>query len=266
MKPDPQFASIGLETTSKRVIDNWQQWDITLRTKPELVRPLQGGRSNHSFLLRSDDTRMVLRVNSPQAPLTGIDRQSEARIWRAASQQGIAPPLLYVDQRTGSLVSTYIENSLPPDEQANEAVIDQVFDLLDRCHRLDVDAPVLDYNKHLDHYWKLIGDRRNTTESSLLEQRKPMQLLLKALLSSDAQTGLCHHDPVIANFVGDPTSLYLIDWEYAAYGLVVMDYAAVAIEWDLDDKLVVERSGVFPDHFIMAKKLYHYTCDLWQAL
>ncbi len=88
---------------------------------------------------------------------------------------------------------------------------------------------------------------------------------LHTLLSSQNEPVLCHHDPVKANFVGTTQRLFLIDWEYASKGLAVMDYAALAIEWGVEDQLVLKGSGIQPEALNQAKILYRYLCVLWAA-
>ena len=112
------------------------------------------------------------------------------------------------------------------------------------------------------HVTRLSGNR--SPSPALIKQRKPMQFVLESLLNSNTSIGLCHHDPVVANFVGTPEHLYLIDWEYASNGLQIMDYAALAIEWDLDDTAVLKRANFEPELFTKAKVLYRYLCSLWE--
>lgn len=253
MKPESAIAS-------------WQQWRGGLLCKPDLVGRLDSGRSNQSFLLDSSGTRIVLRLNNTTALLPGANRLTEAGIWQAASARGIAPPLLYVDAQAGFLVSTFIADHLPLLAQTEDTILDQVFDLIARCHSLEVDVPVLDYAQHIERYWKIINSSGITPGNTLTSQRGPMLELLESLLNKDTQRGLCHHDPVPANFVGTLDRLYLIDWEYAAEGLVVMDYAALGVAWGIADEVVVARSGIEPDSLAMAKELYRYLCALWQAV
>jgi thiamine kinase len=247
-------------------IDSWRLWGGGLRTRPVIVEPLTGGLSNRSFLLESDDQRMVLRINSEDSLLPGSNRRSEIDIWQAASKQGIAPPLLYVDGHTRYLVSTYIESNLPSQPQLDESFLDQAFSLLSRCHQLDVEAHCIDYTDHIKKYWDIIVGKDQITNPGLQQQRQPMQELLEDILNSGTPTGLCHHDPVIANFVGSTERLYLIDWEYAAHGLQVMDYAALGIEWGIDDATIVARTGLKPGLLTMSKSLYRYMCALWKEI
>lgn len=245
-------------------ITSWQQWHGNLPGKPEIIGQLEGGRSNRSYLLKSGGQKLVLRLSGSNSLLPESSRLGEMKIWQAASSAGLAPPLLHFDERQGILVSTCIEDSLPSKPEANKSIVELAFSLLKRCHQLQVEARSLDLSEHIRQYWQLIEAQGGPAHLGLLEQRKPMQDLLESHHFKAAATGLCHHDPIMANFVGGPDRLYLIDWEYAAKGLLVMDYAALAIEWSIDDELVIARSGVDPELLTMAKKLYTYLCKLWQ--
>jgi thiamine kinase-like enzyme len=247
-------------------IDSWREWTVALRSRPVILSELSGGRSNHSFLLDSDGHRMVLRINGRDSLIPGASRSNEIKIWQAAGNKGIAPPLAYVDDRNRFLVSGYISNDLPPQPQLNGAFLDQAFDLLDRCHRLDINTPGIDYNRHIEHYWHIIETGNQPPDPALRKQRKPMQSLLESLINSNTPSGLCHHDPVIENFVGTPERLYLIDWEYAANGLLIMDYAALATAWQIDDETVLARTTFKPESLTSAKTLYGYLCSLWEEV
>jgi thiamine kinase-like enzyme len=247
---------------AETALNSWEQWRCELNTRPAIVGPLSGGRSNRSFLLDSDGNRMVLRLNGADSFLPGASRNSEFGIWQAASKQGIAPPLLHLDEAAGYLVSSYIESS--PIPQHNHAYIDQAFGLLKRCHQLDVDAPGIDYAGHIEQYWQVLENKSRLLNPALNEQRGPMRLLLQEIINSNTPTGLCHHDPVTENFVGHPDRLYLIDWEYAAHGLPVMDYAAMAVEWGINDATLLAQTGIKPELLAMAKALYGYLCALWE--
>jgi len=229
-----------------------------------VLSTLDGGRSNRSFLLDSDIGRLVLRINGAGSLLPGARRTNETGIWQAASNRGIAPPLLFVDQQNQFLVSTYIDNKLPENPQHDAACVEHAIKLLQACHQLEVKASTIDYFKHIEHYWQLIEAGNRPPNPVLNKQRKPMHALLESLISSNTPTGLCHHDPVIENFVGSPDHLYLIDWEYAAIGLQIMDYAALATEWEIDDSTVLERTKLKPESFTKAKALYEYLCALWE--
>jgi len=247
-------------------IDSWRRWGAGLGSRPVLNGELSGGRSNRSYLLDSDIGGLVLRINGTGSLLPGSSRDNETRIWQEASRQGVAPPLLYVDTLNRYLISAHVQSDLPQQPQLNKTCVDQAFQLLEVCHQLDVNAASFNYAGHIERYWKIIEARSHPVDATLVSQREPMQSTLESLLNSNTPTGLCHHDPVIANFVGNANRLYLIDWEYAAHGLVVMDYAALGVEWGIDDATIAARSGLKSEELISAKSLYSYLCSLWQVI
>lgn len=246
-------------------IDGWRHWHAGLDSRPVVLGALSGGRSNRSFLLDSDIGRLVLRINGAGAFLPGADRSTEAGVWQAASEHGIAPPLVHADRQNRFLVSAYIESKLPASPTSDIVIINQALAVLKTCHQLQVSAPAIDYTAHIERYWQIIETGKRPPDPLLRQQRKPMQTLLESLLHSDTPTGLCHHDPLSENFVGSPERLYLIDWEYAATGLQIMDYAAFASEWQIDDTTIQAKTGFEPEHLEMAKALYKYLCSLWHA-
>jgi thiamine kinase-like enzyme len=248
------------------ILDGWRGWDTPPASRPAIVRELGGGRSNRSFLLESAGEKMVLRVNATQTILPANGRVHETVIWRAASEAGIAPPLLHADRGGGFLVSAYIESDLPARPQDGPVLARKALGLLQRCHRIKVDAPIIDYSSYIEAYWQTIEADGLKVAPELREQREAMHSMIEEITAGSAATVLCHHDPVVENFVGTPGRLYLVDWEYAARGLAVMDYAAFAVEWDLDDAAI--NAGMDIDSALLAKikAFYRYLCDLWEMV
>ena len=244
------------------IIGRWADWGAGLGSEPVILDELSGGRSNRSYLLSSDIGKLVLRINGSGSLLPGANRDSESRVWQEAGKQGIAPPLVFVDAQNQYLVSRYINNELPQEPHLNPACVEQALSLLHRTHLLDIDAQFINYFDHIEHYWGIIESRDKPPGPTLIKQRKTMQSVLESLLKN-TPTGFCHHDPVTANFIGSPCRLYLIDWEYAAIGLQIMDYAALATEWRLDNATVLERTNIEPGLLIEATALYRYLCLLW---
>lgn len=245
-------------------IATWRQWSAGLTTRPVIVGPLHGGRSNHSYLLDSNGKKLVLRINAINHNLPGVQRQDEIAIWQAASKQGIAPPLYFADKSAAYLVSSYIESDLPPKPQLDHTLVRQAIALLARCHMLDVSAPMIDYTSHIDGYWNLIDSAARLRNQALPGQREAMQMVLEEINNSAVPTGLCHHDPVVANFVGTTRKLYLVDWEYAGTGYPLMDYAALSVEWGIDHAIMASRTGYDAQLLALAESLYVYICALWE--
>ncbi len=252
-------------TGPQTAIDNWRQWGLGLRTRPRVVRPLAGGRSNRNYLLEADGRPLVLRLNAGGDLLPGGGRDAEVVAWRSASDSGIAPPLLFADTENGILLSEFIDGELPARPQDDPLLGARALDLLQRCHRMEARLPAIDYRAHVKTYWQMILGAGMPVPAPA-RQRREMQRVLETLLTSDLGWGPCHHDPVVANFVGSRERLYLVDWEYAARGLQLMDYAALNVEWGLDVDEPAAAAGADARLLAMATRFYRYLCALWETL
>ena len=253
MKPDVALSS-------------WRQWQCDLRSRPVIVRQLTGGKTNRSYLLESADLKLVMRLNAPADALPGVDRASEALIWQEASNAGLAPPVLHIDQQGGVLVTGYIDGASVDRSGNDDREIDQLVSLLATVHELDVNVPVLNYAAHIEEFWQLIESRPYRENMPLLQQREPMRVLVEDFVVSATDIGLCHHDPVTSNVVRQDTRLYLLDWEYAARGPVAMDYAALSVEWHIDTAEIAKRVALEPALLETAKTIYLYLCQLWNEV
>jgi len=252
----PVEPSVVELSIAEAAIAQWRQWQVQLSGKPSIVRTLGVGLSNQSYLLHAGEACLVLRINNRDGQLPGFNPQREPPICREASEAAMPPPLWLPQDRY--LVSAFVEGY-------KSTPADQVFGLLEKCHAIKIDTDQIDYAQHIQTYWAKIEQSGKPIHQALINKRQAMQKCLLRLSAQQQTTVLCHHDPIMANFVGSPERLYLIDWEYAALGMAVMDYAALAVEWGFSDATICARTDIHPRSLAMAKKLYRYMCQLWQA-
>lgn len=238
-------------------------WSCELSSKPVVVTELTGGRTNRSFLLDAGGNKLVMRLNSPGKRMPGVDRTTEILIWAAVSQAGLAPPVLHADVQAGILITEYVDGASFGRSHIDSALIDRLVRVLEATHRLAVDAPPIDHATRVEEFWRLIDAGQRPADPLLLQQRGSMQALVEEFMEAPGPIGLCHHDPVPANFIDSQNRLYLLDWEYASPGPVVMDYAALCVDWNIDTAAIIQRVGVNPDLLDSAQTIYRYICSLW---
>lgn len=243
-------------------LGSWRRWACDLQAQPVIVRELTAGRTNRTFLLDADGYKVVMRINAPANALPGVDRARETVVWQAVHKAGLAPPILYIDEKNRFLVSEYIDGQSFDGPDVDESLIDRLVSLLATTHNIEIDLPTFDYAEHIDRYWQLIDTRRALNDTVLLTERRQMQELVSEI-SAAVDIGVCHHDPVRSNFIFCADQLYLLDWEYAARGFIAMDYAALAVEWKLGDAEILDRVSLEPVVLEKAKTLYLYLCRLW---
>jgi thiamine kinase-like enzyme len=245
---------------------DWQSWSCALRSRPVIVREFANGRTNRSFLLDAAGQHLVMRLNAQDAALPGIDRANELPIWIAAHKAGVAPAVLHADEDAGILVTEYLDGPTLKSSDLDGSLTDHLVRTLQAVHKIGIDTRLISFATHIDMFWRDIEKRQSLVDESLLQQREPLRMLVREFVKAAGPVGLCHHDPVPENFVRRHDRLYLLDWEYAARGPVVMDYAALSVEWDIDNTEIAQRTGVDPELLESAQQIYRYICALWAEI
>src|SRR5919197_1424971 len=106
------------------VIEAIPEW----RTAGSLnTRPLEGGITNHNFLVEVDVDRYVVRLAGEDTELLGIDREAERAAAEAAHAVGIGPEVIRFIPDMGCLVTRFIEASpVSPDLMRDPDMLDRV--------------------------------------------------------------------------------------------------------------------------------------------
>lgn len=190
-------------------------------------RPLGGGRSNRSWLVETEDRKLVLRLDGPQARALGLDRHTELAILERASDQGISPEVVYADAAAGILVYEYLPGRCwTRADLESDANLEALAALFRRVHALPRSSVRFDAAGAAARYAELIrGDAALSRVA--LRCREIVE-------SIPAPTGIvcCHNDVVAANVVATP-ALRLLDWEYACDNEPLFDLASVIGYHDL---------------------------------
>lgn len=193
-------------------------------------RALGGGQSNRSWLVETEDRKLVLRLDGPQTAALGLDRHTELKVLRLAAGQGIAPDVAYADPRAGILVYEYLPGrcwaraDLESDENLEALAV-----LFRRVHALPRSGVSFDAAGTAARYLELI---RSDDALAATGQRC---LAVVESIPPSAETACCHNDVVAANVVATP-ALRLLDWEYACDNDPLFDLASVIGYHDLDPR------------------------------
>ncbi len=209
-------------------LSHWPQWQCKLKEKPRLIRRLQGGYTNHSFLLASDENQLVLRLHHASSHQLGIDREREAKILTHLSPLDIAPTLQYLAEDHCYSVLSYIEGTVWPESAftspKNRAQLSHV---IKKYQQVDITLSRFDYVKHVSAYWRRYVKVR---PAAAARDRAEWQAFLQALQSYQARCkryALSHHDITPANIIETKEGIKIIDWEYAALGFSALDTYAL---------------------------------------
>jgi len=177
---------------------------------------LKGGLSNLTFVAADGAGKFVVRCGH-DIPVHHVFRERERAASRAAFEAGLAPEIVYAE--TDITVLRFIEGRAF-EEKDVAAGLARVVPLLKICHR--------DVGRHLrgpaNAFWvfhvirdyvRLIdADRAWLALADRLESRQvPLPIVFG------------HHDLLAGNFIDDGKRLWLIDWEYGAFGTALFDLA-----------------------------------------
>jgi thiamine kinase-like enzyme len=222
------------------------------------VETLKGGVSNASFTVVDDAGRFVVRVGADY-PFHQVCRTREAIASKAAFEAGLSPEVIHIE--SGLMVVrhinavTYRESDVRDNHQA-------AIDMIMRCHR--------DMGKRVGGagaiFWvfQILRDYAATLNSArhsrTLEIPRWMRIL-DGLEAAQVPLPIIfgHHDLLPTNFMDDGKRLWLIDWEYGAFGTAMFDLANIAaansFEENLETQMLYQYFGSTPN--LATLRAYH---------
>lgn len=249
----------------------------TLRVPPEAIltcEQIKHGLTNQSWLVRTKQEDVVVRISNTSEEALQIDRKSEALVLAAVDEAGIGPEVILCDPEQRVLVTRYLGDTWSEADAVQEENIQRLGQLFRRLHRVAPAAGVrrVELNDTLEGYFRTLQERGiqpALTTKSLRERA----LQVAAKLRENSAATLCHNDVHHLN-VTDDGKLRLIDWEYAGVGQRLFDLASVCV-YHKYDKLQREQllsaytslTELTTWHRLeLACWLFDYVRDLWMAV
>ncbi len=211
---------------------------------------LKGGVSNAGFKVTDSSGTYVARIGEDY-PFHQVSRAREAIAARAAFSAGLSPEIIHAADGVMVLryvtARTYEEADVRNNWQA-------CVDIVKRCHR-EMPRQILgqgaifwvfqiirDYGATLtarNHARAREVPRWNAIVNDMEAAQVPLPIIFG------------HHDLLPTNFLDDGNRLWLIDWEYGAFGTAMFDLANLAaansFNDDLEHKMLALYFGREPD-------------------
>ena len=183
---------------------------------PVTLAPLKGGLTNLSYLADDGREKFVVRCGA-DIPVHHVFRDRERAASVAAFEVGLSPEVIYAEP--GIMVLRFIDGRTFSEADL-AAHIGRIVPLLKTCHaevgrRVRGPANAFWVFHVIRDYVRLLGaDPWYLTVADDLEQA---QVSLPVVFG--------HHDLLPGNFMDDGKRLWLIDWEYGAFGTAMFDLA-----------------------------------------
>lgn len=200
---------------------------LSLWTGIRSLTPLKGGVSNAAFVVDDVSGRFVARVGRDY-PFHQVSRAREAQAHRAAFAAGLSPELVFAGD--GVMVVRFIsaKTFAEPDVRAGWQ---RCLDLVCRTHR-DVGHRILG-QAAIFWVFQILRDYAETLR--IANHHSTPQLQRWMAITDDLEKTQVplpvifgHHDLLPTNFMDDGRRLWLIDWEYGAFGTAMFDLANIA--------------------------------------
>jgi thiamine kinase-like enzyme len=196
---------------------------------------LQGGVSNTSYKVTDSSGSYVARIGENYT-FHQVDRAREAIAARAAFQCGLSPETLYAEN--GIMVIRHLD-AKTYDEADVRGNWQPCLDLVMRCHR-EMGKHVIGQGaifwvfQILRDYGNTISQHNHPYTNHLAEWMRVNDEMEQAQVPLPIVFG--HHDLLPANILDDGKRLWLIDWEYGAFGTAMFDLANLAANNSFDEK------------------------------
>jgi len=205
------------------------------------IEPIRAGLSGAGvYAIAATGGAFVLRVQARQLDESYFAQQ--LRVLRRASDAGIAPPIVHVDEAARAVVSLRIVGrplgAALADPAERPAALGSVIDGLRTLHGLDASgvAP-RDPLPQLRREWQACLARQGLP--SWLPTLEPTLAELSSVLASDPRRSVSHNDVNPGNFLWDGARAWLVDWEFAGLGHPYYDLASLALFLRLDDEVAL---------------------------
>jgi aminoglycoside phosphotransferase (APT) family kinase protein len=194
--------------------------------------PLEGGITNRNFRVSFAGRDCVVRLPGKDTGLLGISREAERIANSRAAVIGLAPALVYGDDRC--LVTDYVQ--WPPAEaETISRAPEPVGAALRAFHDSGTELPIRFWVPDLlDAYAGVVLDRGGSLPDAYDTARQVVARIARALPLSEPVP--CHDDLLPANvLLGEDGQVMLVDWEYAGMGHRLFDLGNLAVNCSLPE-------------------------------
>ncbi|HEB27383.1 MAG TPA: hypothetical protein ENI05_06355 [Porticoccus sp.] len=226
----------------EQTLSDWQSWSAS---KPVVIEPLKGGRTNHSFLIEVGSQRAVVRINAENSHSLGIDRQQEADILSLLQPVGGVPKIHFMNDQV--LISEFIDGRQWTDDHLKSTEnFEKITRLLNKIQGIPLpkNSQRRSYVDYCQHYIQQLPKSRQASEKSVI---KALEHVALEVDQSSWEPVISHHDLVPENLIETEQGLFILDWEYAAYGHPAIDFVRLyggGYSHPITEKILLLQKGI----------------------
>lgn len=234
--------------------------------------PLGGGITNRNYRIDYDGQSCVLRITGENTDMLGIRRDVEYIASLAAGELGIAPPVLYLIEPEGYLVTRFIRGrNIPPEEIVTSVNLNRFADKIRRFHSEGPQLPVVfDVFDRIRLFIHIAQEHNCTFPENFSWFMARFAQTEAALKAKPHPLSPCHNDLLNLNFMLEDGDMYILDWEYAGMGDALYDLANFShhhlLADDQIENLLQAYFGEVNSVAFSRVKLYYPISQMYEAL
>jgi len=217
-----------------------ESFRIFVFTDGDIQSVLLGGAANMVFHVSKDREEMVVKIPGYHQNILNPLCHFEPRNSLLASKTGVVPNVLFIDDKSQTMVSKFIHGVAPDLDylQSSEGL-----KATSRALKAFHQSPLFpnDFSaEHLIHHYLQVIDRCHLTISSEVQRATILALKLTTLLEQNCQEKVpCHNDAMPKNWILDQdNNLWLIDLEFSGNNDPAFDLATLWNESCTDVQLL----------------------------
>jgi thiamine kinase-like enzyme len=225
-----------MEHRIEHILEQIPGWSGKNRT----VTPLTGGITNQNYRVDIAGETFVLRIGGKGTRLLGIDRGREHTCTAIAAQMGVGAEVIHFLVSEDVLVTRFIVgNGISPETAAQPATLRRIVNSMQRYHKGPAFPGAFSpFDTVRDYHKKAL--ERGVTFPESLPQVYALMAQIEEAIGPLHQPTPCHNDLLANNFIDDGSSIWILDWEYAAMGDIFFDLGNFAVNQTLNDEQCAE--------------------------
>jgi thiamine kinase-like enzyme len=225
---------VPARSTVKRLTLLDEKVTTVIRLVPQLngnavtIRTLQGGLTNHNYLVTSRGRRFVLRIAGENSALLGIDRHIEHSCARHAFQVGIGPEIVAFLPEHHAMLTCFVPGrTLRSRDLHTPATLQRLVRALRTYHESSGGAGAFEPFKTIRRYYLEAKKRKAPFPPTMTQALETLEHIEETIEPPEFLHN-CHNDLLPGNFVHHRDSIWILDWEYGGKGDLFFDLGNLA--------------------------------------
>lgn len=163
-----------------------------------------------------------------------INRANEAVAARQAARAGVSPEVAYFDERTGVMVTRFIEGATTMSPMGFKLIAGSPGRAGEAFRRLHESGAVFPFRFELfsmiDDYLNILSTKDVALPEGYHDVVREAETVRTALAAHPTGIVACHCDPLCENFLDTGERMWIVDWEYSGMNDPMWDLGDLCVE------------------------------------